>query len=113
VRLSAYQTRDGEVVERAYACEMNDRDCEEAFGFKVGTPELRDTLKMLRGAGHLICAGPGHLSAKVRVPGELFPARMYVVRDCASAGEVRALCRGLCYDARTTGQPRRMRAFTF
>jgi hypothetical protein len=91
---------------------MNDRDCEEAFGLVVGTPELRTTLRMLRAAGHLCCAGQGHLSAKVRVPDEIFPARMYVIRDVTSAGQVRDLCRRLRYDA-GEGRPRRMRAFTF
>jgi hypothetical protein len=112
MRLTAYRTRDGEMLETAYGVEMNDRDCEEAFGFKLGTPELRKTLKMLRDAGVLCCAAPGHLSAKVRTPGSKFPTRMYVIRDVTSAGQVRDLCRRLRYDA-GVGQPKRMRAFTF
>jgi hypothetical protein len=70
-------------------------------------------LRLLRDTGSLVQESANHLTAKVRVPGEIFPARMYVVRDCASAGEVRSVCRKLRYDAQHEGRPRRMRAFTF
>jgi hypothetical protein len=104
--------RNGEVVPVAYACERNARDLEECFGTS-DPKELRTVLKLLREHGHLITAAPGHLTGRVRVPGEVFPARMYVIAHCASAGDVRSLCRKLRFDARHEGRPRRMRAFTF
>jgi hypothetical protein len=65
-------------------------------------------LRRLRDEGWLITSGPGVLSAKVRIGAGLRIERMYVVRDCASAGEVRAL-----YRQRGKGRPRSARVFTF
>jgi hypothetical protein len=112
MRLTAYGTRTGEIIDTAYAVDpRSPRDLDEAFGCH-DPKELRNVLRLLRDEGWLIVSGPGVLSAKVRVGGGLRIDRMYVVRNCSRPGEVRNLCRRLRYDA-GEGRPRSARVFTF
>jgi hypothetical protein len=113
MRLTAYETRTGEIIDTAYAVDpRSPRDLDEAFGCH-DPKELRNVLRLLRDNGWLVQEDANHLTAKVRVEGEKFPARRYTVRDVTTPGDIRSVCRKLRYDARHEGRPRRMRAFTF